>query len=323
MSDQKGVKPGFASAHRARITEVALMMGPLRGRGNSHAVDEAYFHQAVSLADDIWIGRFPLAQRVIAACQALGENWDVPHEWSTYAFWRTNAPYSKDRVIRFDADRRLSTTIQLSRLVRPTSIGYSRAARILEWDDQPIQIIPGRHEGRGAVAFVADERENWIRDQDVPTIRALVAVFEPDLLPNRVKRAMMYHEYAHGLRELDVRWPLLVSAAESLVHTDERKKVFGPGGMRVTDQFVRRLERLAAIIPAIGWTAGFLEEAYEHRSGFAHGRGRGAVSEAESLAMYSGLESGLRIALRAAMQESGVAKMFASDESIRDNLNPT
>ena len=48
----------------------------------------------------------------------------------------------------------------------------------------------------------------------------------------------MYFEYVHGIDDFNTRWPLVATAAEALVHTDERKKVFGAGGMRVTEQFI-------------------------------------------------------------------------------------
>src|SRR5690348_1544773 len=87
-------QPGFSAAHQADITEVALMMGPLRGRGGSHVVEEKYLQHPAQLGEDLWLGRYVLAERIITACQSPGENWGPPHEWSTYAFWRTRAPYS-------------------------------------------------------------------------------------------------------------------------------------------------------------------------------------------------------------------------------------
>jgi hypothetical protein len=133
---------------------------------------------------------------------------------------------------------------------------------------------------------------------------------------------MMYHEYLHGLPDLDIRWPLVVTAVEALVHTDERKKVFGSGGMRITAQFVGRLTNLATKIAGIEWNESYLEEAYEHRSSFAHGGGRGHLTEAESLRRYRRLESGLRSVLCSAILDANVASIFASDDAIRAALNP-
>jgi len=294
------------------------MMGPLSGKGH---VDEKHLHEPVALGKDVHLGPFELADRVIAACQSLGENWKPPHEWSTYAFWRTGAPYVLDGLIKFDVDRRLSTCIQLSRLVRPTSIGYYRAARLITWPGKALEIVPARYQGRGTIAVVIDTEQDWIRDADIQPIRDLFAAFKPDALPKRVKRALMYHEYAHGLADIDVRWPIIVTAAEALVHTDERKKIFGKGGMAVTEQFVLRLDRLAQRFPAIDWDKDYLRDAYEHRSSFAHGGGLGAMTEQGSIAMYSRMEKGLREILREAILNPASAAIFANDGDIRAALN--
>jgi hypothetical protein len=177
------------------------------------------------------------------------------------------------------------------------------------------------HEGRGTVGFVANKAEDWIRDQDILTLRDLLSNFAPNSLSNRVKRAMMYHEYVHGLRDLDVRWPLVVTAVEALVHTDDRKKVFGTGGLRVTDQFVTRLVNLKTFIPDLDWDEVYLEYAYEHRSSFAHGLGLGPTIEHESLQLYQRLERNLRIILRAAILRPEIASLFTSDTAIRRGLN--
>src|SRR4051812_48064722 len=106
----------YSPPDQATITEVTLMLGPLAGGARDDVVRARHLDEAVSLGDDLWIGPFPLAERVIAACQPRGENWEPMREWSTYAFWRDNAPYSLNGTIRFDVDRRLSTCVQLSRL---------------------------------------------------------------------------------------------------------------------------------------------------------------------------------------------------------------
>lgn len=302
------------------ITDVTLMLGPLRGPTNNTVVDERHLHEPVRIATDLWIGPFPMRERVIAACRPPGENWGGRHEWSTYAYWRTNAPYSEGGRSGFDIDRRLAACAQLSRLVRPTSIGYSRAARVIEREAAPIEILPAEVRGRGALSFVADPTQDWLRDEDVEPLRTLVAAFQPDGLPNRVKRSMAYHEYAHNLSELDMRWPLIVTAAEALVHTDERKKVFGKGGKAVTRQFIDRLLKLASLV-GIRWTEDELDEVYEHRSGFAHGRGLGGTSEKRSVDSYLRFEAGVRSILRAAILDPNVAGLFGTDQVIRAHLD--
>lgn len=312
----------YAPTEQADISEVTLMLGPLPEAAIRGASRPRHLTEVVSLGADLWIGPHLLAERVIAACQPRGENWTPRHEWSMYAFWRDGAPYAEHGSIRFDVDRRLSNCIQLSRLVRPTSIGFSRAARLITWPDQRFEIVPAEYQGRGSIAFVANPEQDWIRDTDIEPIRQLVSMFRPDSLPDRVKRAMLYYEFAHGLHELDVRWPIIVTAAEALVHTDERRKTYGPGGMRVTDQFTKRLAKLADLVECVDWDEAYLEDAYEHRSSFAHGRGLNGVPEGESVEMYRRLESGLRAALCAAILDPAVARIFETEGSVREHLNP-
>jgi hypothetical protein len=84
---------------------------------------------------------------------------------------------------------------------------------------------------------------------------------------------------------------------------------------------VKRLARLTTLVPELEWEEAYLEEVYEHRSGFAHGRGLNGTPESASMTMYSRLESGLRAILRAAILDTSVAAIFESEASIRSSLN--
>ena len=298
------------NADTAKVTDIALMLGPL-SRGASGSQPD-YFTKTVALADDISLGRHPLTERVLTACQSPGENWTRYHEWSIYEIWRTGAPIRVDGTGGFNNDRRLSTVLQLSRLVRPTSIGYARAARMIEWDGHPVEIVPARAEGRGSRMFVADEKTDWLRDTDVDPLRAIIGTFDPDKLPERVKAGMRHFEYAHGLDDFNTRWPLITTAAESLIHTDERRKVFGPGGKRVTEQFVTRLFRLGQRVAGVAWTESDLEQAYEDRSGFAHGRGVGTAPLADLVARYQAFEGNVRRVLHQLIMDPTFAAIFVA-----------
>ena len=312
--------PGAKNADTAKVTDVALMLGPLAAEAMSEI--PAYFDDPARLADDVWIGKFPLHARVLAACQSPGENWERHHEFSIYAVWRDGGKYFVDGRAGFNNDRRLSTVIQLSRLIRPTNLGFTRAARLVEWRDYPLEIIPARAEGRGAVIFIAEPSMNWIRDIDVPEIRNIIAAFSPAALPERVQNAMRHFEYAHGLDDFYSRWPLVTTAVEALIHTDERRKTFGPKGMRITDQFVRRLEKLGQLVPGVTWTAADLEQAYEDRSGFAHGAGVGSALPTDVLQRYRAFEQNVRVILRQLVLNASLANMFVDDSALRSYLNP-
>ena len=305
----------------ARITDVALMLGPLSREAASEA-RPAYFDEPLQLAPDIVLGRFPFDERVLQACQSPGENWERYHEFSTYAIWHTGATYFVEGKAGFNNARRLSTVMQLSRLVRPTSLGFTRAARIIEWDASLTEIVPSRAESRGARIFVADSSKDWLRDTDVPALRAIIATFKPASLPERVNDAMRHFEYTHGLDDFNSRWPMMATAVEALVHTDERKKVYSGKGMRVTDQFVYRLLNLGKLVPGTSWTEDELDQAYEDRSGFAHGRGLNGVSPDDLIRRYRSFEENVRRVLHALVLDAGLAAIFVDDDSIRKHLNP-
>ena len=105
--------------------------------------------------------------------------------------WRTGAKYFVDGAGGFNNDKRLSTAMQLSRLVHTTVSATRARPGWLSWEGNPLEIIPARAEGRGARIVVANPDEDWFRDTDVPEIAALIAAFSPSTLPNRVKRAMI------------------------------------------------------------------------------------------------------------------------------------
>ena len=158
------------------------------------------------------------------------------------------------------------------------------------------------------------------RDEHVRALRKLLKVFNPSALPERVSRALWYHEYVFWTHMIDVRWPLCVTALEALIHTDEGDR---PPGKRLgcTEQFVRRLLMLTQFVKGLRWTEQDLRDAYDRRSGLVHGVGRGADAlTVEGRRLYLLVENGLRAIILDAIYKPAIAHLFVSKASIRTSL---
>jgi hypothetical protein len=276
----------------------------------------------IELAPGIWLGPAPFAEQILDASQPAGHNTPRPIRQfrSLYAFYRTyeNPPYP-DRH-DFDSDHQLRTTLQLSRLIRPTSTSWEYAAQVWESNDNELEILPAGFTGVGSQAFVLNEDSDWLRDEDGHTLRELLKAFTPETLPERITRALWYHEYLCWLYLVDVRWPLGVTALESLVHTNDftlpRSKRLGS-----TAQFVMRLMRLRELVPDLRWTTEDLEAIYDRRSALVHGVGKSAGEIPDEDRRLIGLqEEGLRAILLAGITRPNLAAVFNSEDSVRTSL---
>lgn len=279
---------------------------------------------AVEIAPGIWLGPTPFAEQILDACQPIGHNMKRPYLQfgSLYGFYRVyeSAPYPERHD--FDPDRRLRTALQLSRLVRPTSTSWEYAAQI--WQDGATpEILPARFTGVGSQAFVLNEDEDWLRDEDVEALRGVLKIFAPEVLPERLKKALWYHEYLCWLYFVDVRWPLGVTALEALIHTNDFS-LPRPQRMGSTAQFVRRLTRVRELLPSLQWTKADLEAIYDRRSALVHGVGKsaGEIPE-EDLGLIRLEEEGLRRILLAGILDPGIAALFRDDSSVRGHLGAT
>ena len=118
---------------------------------------------------------------------------------------------------------------------------------------------------------------------------------------------MWYHEYAARSYEIDLRWTLIATGIEVIVHTDRYKS---------TRQFVERVQRLSVAVGAGSITKNQAEEMYEFRSSLAHGQGlRGITLEKEKL--YKKMEDILRLTIRKSILESSFQDLLSDPDQIR------
>ena len=283
-------------------------------------VPPVHYHRPVRIRGDIWIGPLgDLRTDIARAIDSPGENYRVPRPPTMrFALYRRRAPETARNGILRDADRALAVCIQLSRLIRPSSIAYRYACRI-EFDHGVRRITPAGIIGHQALGWCANETDDAIKDSDIIALRRLLTAYAKAKLPNRVKNAMWMHEYLAWTRLMNIRWPLVVTALEALVHTEDRS--LRRGRLGSTDQFTRRLSKLQSLMRVSLWTDDDLLGIYEHRSAFAHGVG-GKIDalRGDALRLYNAAERGLRAIIARAIEHPPTADIFASDNAIRTTL---
>lgn len=197
----------------------------------------------------------------------------------------------------------------LLRLAHPTSIFFRYAARIRYAADGQVEpVVPGLVTGHGANAFVAGQNHrDWLVEDDLKKLKNLVGHLAPNNLPPRVRRAFWYHEFAARTEYVDVRWTLVSTALEALVHTDREQS---------TKQFKKRVPQLAAEVGLRSFTGGGAETAYDRRSSLAHRQGLASFSGPDRQ-LYDQIESILHEALKRAVLDPTFAGVFTNETAIR------
>lgn len=280
----------------------------------THVLFEAQIappRERFQLADDLWEGKLEkkTAERVLDSCEPPGYWPKKPKRLFSqlYAFVREPAPAEPSGI--WDSDLRLQTCIALSRLIQPTSIGFEYAARITYNSDGSVsEIIPGPVKGFGAEAYVANKNGcNWLARNDLNALKEILRHLPLSNFPQRVQRALWYHEYAARSRDVSVRWTLICTALEALVHTDLHGS---------TKQFTKRVSQLASELGTIQFSEDAAKEAYEFRSRISHGQGS-ATLDINTQGLYEQMEEVPRETIVRAMRDPDFARIFERDEGIR------
>ena len=225
-----------------------------------------------------------------------------------YSFVRTiPAPCS---TYEWDRDSRLQTCVALSRLVHPTSISLRYAARVRLGESNQVQdIFLADIRGVGVDPFLADpEARDWLTHSDAERLKQLLAALDSKSLPPRVSRALWQHEYAIRTYYIEVRWTLVATGLEALVHTDRSNS---------TLQFKERVSKMAADLGIADFRQADAANAYEIRSRLAHGQGLQSLTDAEK-DLYRRMENTLRTALLRAITAREFCNIFLSDHNIRE-----
>ena len=263
----------------------------------------------IDLADDLYIDLLPtdFAQKIVKACEPKGYCFDPKLQFGQmYSFVRKNPPNGENLI--WDEDQRLQLCIALSRLIHPTSISTEYAARIfLNLDGKIKKIVPSPVAGNSSKAFVVETNLDCLTEIDAQNLKQLIEEFEKKPFEDPLARSMWYHEYAARSYEIDLRWTLIATGIEVIVHIDRYKS---------TRQFVERVQRLSVAVGAGSITKNQAEEMYEFRSSLAHGQGlRGITLEKKKL--YKKMEDILRLTIRKSILESSFQDLLSDPDQIR------
>ena len=263
------------------------------------------------LGNDLWIGRIDAdAARIVLD---LGE----PNYYGTikppiqyaqlYSFVREKdalaVPY------RWDEDSRLQACVAVSRLVQPTTVSLRYAARIRYNSDSSIaDVSPANIRGVGIDTFSASPpQRDWLTEPDAIRLRDLLQKLYSSPLPDRASRALWYHEYAVRTYYVEIRWVLVATALEALVHVEKYQS---------TQQFKCRVSQLANELGVTGFGVLDAERAYTHRSTLAHGQKLEQLSGPDKQT-YELMETTLRLAILKAVEDDKFAATLRDAEEIR------
>src|SRR5260370_23379564 len=217
------------------------------------------------LADDIWITQLPkeIAEQVMDCLEARVFGWPKPIRQSPqlYTFVRTHNVDAN--IWDWKPDQKLEQCVALSRLVHPTSIPLSLHAKIkTDSDGKLLELIPLETELRGA--WVADrEGRDWLTEEDAKNLKDLVSHL-PLSVPTRVSRALWYFEMAARNYFAAVRWTLISTGLEALIHTERGHS---------THQFKTRAAKLATHLCITAFKVDTALSFYALRSPLSHGQG--------------------------------------------------
>jgi hypothetical protein len=230
---------------------------------------------------------------------------------SLYAFMRDDD--ADETSLTWDPHHHISTAIALSRLAHPTSIGFEDSARLFVTRDLKgiDEAVVGPIKDFGSLAFCTPEASgyrNWLTKADaLLTARLMKAYYDSEgSRPPRVNRALWQHESAARTYFLNLRWVMVATGLEALINVDEQ-------GTR--QQFRTRTVGLADYL-GLQWTDADASDAYRLRSKLAHGQ-YVADTGVEEHALYTRMETVLRVAVREALLNPEVSAIFANDDLIR------
>jgi hypothetical protein len=251
-----------------------------------------------------------LARAIMDTCEpkTLGVMAPVRQFAHMYGYVREFPPQTS--VIGWDEDHRLSRLVAISRLIHPTSVGFRYAARVRQ-DDDSLRIVPAEIHGLSIDTFLSpSHKRDWLTKKEADLAVEIDAKSEPltqPSFPRRVSRALWYFDYAQKTYYADLRWTLIATALEALIHTGTRGS---------TKHFTYRVPALATDVGAGALTPDECEAAYDYRSRLSHGDGFLSDMPAADITLYDRLEETLRLAIVKAFAEPDFARLFLDDAAI-------
>jgi len=270
--------------------------------------------ERIELGSGLWLGRFDsdLANTLMDACEPVLLGWPKAIRPFTQFYAYVRELDDSAELVGWDKDLRLQGCVAMSRLIRPTTVGFRYAARVhRNSTSQTVTIIPAEIRGISVDVYLSPSHErDWLSTDEAAMLAKLLAAAAPlqqPAFPPRVSRALWYFDYAQRTYYADLRWTLIATAMEALVHT---------GKSDSTRHFKHRVPALASEVGAKTLTKSEAGLAWDFRSRLSHGDGFLVAMPQADISLYDKLEETLRLAILKAFLEPSFASVFTDDEKI-------
>ena len=249
----------------------------------------------VDLGRGIRLEQLPrqLVRTIMDACERRGDHGAPQSGEHLYSFVRQEPPgASQDQ---WDPDRRLQECVAISRLIRPTSIGFKYAARLrFDRRGQLHSVTPARNghlPGRALVTVV--DHGDWLNEADVTALGELWRQADFFALPESIRRALWLFEHAQRTPVMSGRWMFVAAGIEALVTTQTE---------RAATQFAARFCALAYTFAGLVVPRETAFRAYARRVTVPHYASLGDLA-GEDRKLYFLLEAVLQTTLRACLSD--------------------
>jgi hypothetical protein len=262
------------------------------------------------LGNDLWIGKIDADAAKIVLDLGEPNYYGAPKPVIQYAQLYSFVR-EKDRLAvpyQWDEDTRLQACVAVSRLIQPTTVSLRYAARIRYNPDSIADVSPANIRGVAIDTYPASPpQRDWLTEPDAVRLREALRRFNASPLPDRASRALWYHEYAVRTYYVEIRWVLVATALEAIVHVEKYQS---------TQQFKSRVSQLANELNVTGLGIPEAERAYVHRSTLAHGQKLEQLSVPDRQ-LYESMETTLRLAILRAIEDDQFAATLKDGEEIK------
>lgn len=266
----------------------------------------------IEMGRGLWMGRLDadLAKALMDTCEhkVLGTLTPIRQYAQMYAYGHDRPPDAE--IHRWDDDHRLSRLVAMSRLIHPSSVGFRYAARVRQTHDG-LAIVPAQLLGMSPDVYLSPSHtRDWLTIAEAQLAGEVDAQAEhltQPSFPKRVSRALWYFDYAQRTYYADLRWTMIATALEALIHT---------GTQGSTRHFKYRVPALAADVGAPTMTTSESDAAYDFRSRLSHGDAFLFDMPRADINLYDKLEETLRLAVLKAFRDPAFAGIFLDDSQI-------
>ena len=296
----------------ASITDVAVIPTP----GTPHPAWRSHppaGKPPVSLTNELQIVRLSRAEveEYQRACHPANLNFRPVYNASQrYSFVRHPAPTTKGGH-NWDPDALIQRTLALSRYIVINAHCTEFAARRIEGLTAAGPEIVALDPDLRFYAFrVPTGERDWLTHDDAEALGRLARAYldVSGELPRRVQRAMWLCEWSFRMQYTELAIGHVVAALEALLKTDRHG---------ATQQFKRRVPRLARAVGIRGVTARRAERFYNARSRAVHGLGVPVTMVTPATTELVAMQRLLATALRTAIEDPSFRRTLRSAPSVR------